>query len=157
MCNETIFWKIDRLWLLKWCKIQSILLYVFSLILFIFSHLFCIQFFYLILFSLILFIFSELIYIQSHRICIQSDLIYVRSTYIYSVSSYMYSVWSYIYSVQSFFKCIFSHMFTRECIEFTLILCKKVHVLCVTWRIWLKSVLFWKNMNHVIQNHFLKK
>ena len=150
MCNETIFWKIDRLWLLKWCKIQSILLYVFSLILFIFSHLFCIQFFYLILFSLILFIFSELIYIQS-------DLIYVRSTYIYSVSSYMYSVWSYIYSVQSFFKCIFSHMFTRECIEFTLILCKKVHVLCVTWRIWLKSVLFWKNMNHVIQNHFLKK
>ena len=54
------------LWLLKWCKIQLLLLYVFSLKLFIFS--------------LILFVFSLILFIFSHIL------------YIYSVSSYLYSV-----------------------------------------------------------------
>ena len=115
----------ENLWLLKYCKIQSFLLYVFSLILLIFSHLFCIQF-------LILFLFSQLICIQSHLIysakvyiysvpsyCIQSNLIYIQSTYIYSVLFYiqprylysapffLHSVSSYLYSVNLY---VFSHM-----------------------------------------------
>ena len=109
------------------------LLYVFSLILFIFSHLFCVQF-------LILFVFSKFICIQSHLIYIQSGYIYSVPSYLYSVSSYLYSVNLYIFSfilyvfslilfIFSQLICIQSHIiFTQS----TFIFCK--HVLCVTLR-----------------------
>ena len=86
------------LWLLKWCKIQSFLLYMFSLKLFIFSLILFVFSHILYIFSLNLCIFSQIIYIQPHLICfsqltcIQSHLIYIQSTYMYSGKCYTYLV-----------------------------------------------------------------
>ena len=124
------------------------LLYVFSLILFIFSHLFCVQFLILFVFSKFICIQSQshlsliqsgYIYIQSHLICIQSHLIYIQSTYIYSVSSYMYSVWSYLYSVNLY---VFSHMLYL--LSSHLFFVNMFNVLCVTLRNLIKICSFLK-------------
>ena len=108
----------NELWLLKWCKIQSFLLCVFSLILFIFSHLFCIQF-------LILSIFSQIIYIQPH-------LIFIQWTYMYSVSSFLYSV-----NLN-----VFSHMLYL--LTSHLVCVNMFNVLCVTLRNLIKICSFLK-------------
>ena len=123
---------IRIIWLIKWFKIQSNLLYVFSLILFIFSHLLCIQSHFiciqstyiysvssylyplnLCIFSLILYtlslnyVFSLILFIFSQLISIQSHLIYIHPTY-------MCSVWSYVFSLILFIFiqliCIQSHL-----------------------------------------------
>ena len=109
------------LWLLKWFKVQSLLLYVFSnylysvsisfifslilyissLILFVFSHISYI-------FSLILFVFSLILFAFSHTLHIFSFILFVIShifLYVFSfilfvlVTFYMYSVSSYLNSV----------------------------------------------------------
>ena len=124
----------------------------------------------------------------------QSHIINIQSTYIYSVSSYlfsanMYDVFSlilFIFSqhvyVEFKLTCklhglilyIFSHLlniYSVICYMYVsnphLLFVNMFNVLCVTLRIWLTSVLFWKNecisykiifnreMNHVIQNNFL--
>ena len=76
----------DILCLVKWCKIQPLLLYVFSLKLFLFS-----------------FIYIQYLF---HLYSVWS-YIYSASSYLYSVSSYLYSVTSCIYpvlySVSSYF------------------------------------------------------
>ena len=115
----------NELWLLKWCKIQSFLLCVFSLILFIFSHLFCIQFLILFVFSLILSIFSQIIYIQPH-------LIFIQWTYMYSVSSFLYSV-----NLN-----VFSHMLYL--LTSHLVCVNMFNVLCVTLRNLIKICSFLK-------------
>ena len=115
---------IALVWLLKWCKIQSLLLYVFSLklfifslILFVFRHILYIFSLILYIFSLILYIFSLMLYIFnlvlytfSLNLFIFSQILYIFSLILfafspilYLISSYLYSVTSFIYSVSSYF------------------------------------------------------
>ena len=75
---------IRYLWLLRWCKIQSFLLYVFSLILFILVIFFVFSFssyMYSVssyVYSVKLYIFSLIIFLFSQVICIQSHFIYIQ-------------------------------------------------------------------------------
>ena len=107
-------------WLLKWCKIHSWLIYMFSLILFafslilfifsltfifslfffIFSHLICILSPYL--YSVIIYIFRHLIYVQSHLICIQSHVMNIQSHFICIQSNHI-CIQSYLIYIQPTF------------------------------------------------------
>ena len=150
--------------LLKWYKIQSILLYVFSLKLFIFS-------FVLFVFSLILFILSHILYIFSlifftfsHILYIFSLILFVFShiLYIYSGSTWMYSVTSYIYSVSPGFSqssCLYSVSHTvREVIVPQILLRgrfrnNQIELRIEIWKTLQESVypnghsFFWRNEN----------
>ena len=125
--NKNAYFKeflFSQLWLLKWCKIQSLLI--------------CIQ-------SHLIYIQSHLMYIQSNYICsvssyfysvnlyvFKSHPIYIQSTYVYSVPSYMYSVlyvFSLILFIFSKLMCI-SHMLYL--LNSHLLFVNMFNVLCVT-------------------------
>ena len=89
-----------QLWLLKWCKIQSLLLYMFSLkFIYIQSDLTCIQSHLIYIQSHLICIQCHLIYIQSHLICIQSHLICIQSHLLYNQSHrILFSLLFFLYS-----------------------------------------------------------
>ena len=91
--RANLFHKLHTLylWLLKWCKILSLLICVFSLILFIFSHIFCIHCLILFEFIFILFIFSQ------SRVFIHLLNIYLVLCYKYSVQ--IYFLWKHVQCV----------------------------------------------------------
>ena len=89
--------------LLKWCKIQLLLLYVFSLKLFIFSLILFVFSHILRIFSLILFVFSQILQIFSLILFVFSHILYIHIQYliyiyIYSISSHFIQS-SFLYSV----------------------------------------------------------
>ena len=92
--------------LLKWCKIQLLLLnvfslklFIFSLILFVFSHILRIFSLILFVFSQILYIFSIILFIFSHILQIFSLILFVFSHVLYIHIQYLI----YIYSISSHF------------------------------------------------------
>ena len=96
--------------LLKWCKIQLLLLnvfslklFIFSLILFVFSHILRIFSLILFVFSQILYIFSIILFIFSHILQICSLILFVFSHILYIHIQYLIYIYIYIYSISSHF------------------------------------------------------
>ena len=86
------------LWLLKWCKIQLLLLYVFSLKLFIFSLILFVFSHILRIFSLILFVFSQILQIFSLILFVFSHILYIHIQYL---------IYIYIFNLISFYSVFF--------------------------------------------------
>ena len=99
------------IWLHKWCKIQSLLLYVFSLKLFIFSLILFVFSHISYIFSLILFP-SVTYYIQPHLICTRSDMIYIFSLILF-VFSQIFDIFFYIFSLILFYSVFFLYSVSR--------------------------------------------
>ena len=119
-----------QLWLLKWCKIQSLLLYVFSLYS-IYSLFYSLVFLFissliLFIFSLILFIFSLISYTFSLVLFTFSQIFNTFSLILFIFSQILKYIQSHLICIQSDLIYIQSHL---NCIQSHLIYIKS-HLIC---------------------------
>ena len=104
--------------MLKWWKIQSLILDVLSLILFTFRYLFCILFLSLFVFSLILYVFSLILFIFSQLFSLILYVILIQFTFFFCKHGHQYAVRHFYNPIKI---CFFFWKKKNECISYRLL------------------------------------